>query len=452
MKISDNIHKLESGEFDEQEKKVFDLVLKACNKFSPPVIARVAGGWVRDRILGKASNDIDLAIEGAKCTNFGELLLKEAGIENEKNKMVVIAANPEMSKYMETVRVCLFPKFWIDICNLRPADLNANEGGTAKTDADRRDITINALFFNINTRKVEDLVGGISDIENKLIRTPVDPILTFSEDPLRLVRVIRFAAKYGFHIDQSIFDSIPQVKEKFQNNVTRERITAELLKMFETTTTAKIATDLIFKSTLFTPIFNPENLFQINEETSFQRIQIALSRCNSNEKVFDIFLSAAYYDLPSLGKMADPLKPTKKIDPIEYVVVRQIKIPVKNADFISALIKSEKTVETLKNNLNRLSVGHWIRQIKKEWPLTKCLIFDDNTLQFFDNVLVKFVNDEKMEELIDMKPLFNGRQLADLHNISPGPQLKQYVEQLADWQIMNPNGKPEEYKAHIKVK
>ena len=366
--------------------------------------------------------------------------------------MAIFAANPEMSKHMETARVCIFPKFWVDICNLRPAKIDSDEEGTAETDAKRRDFTINALFFNINTSKVEDFVGGVKDLESKIIRTPVDPAITFGEDPLRIVRGIRFAAKYGFQLHQSIIDSIHQVKEKFENNITRERITTELLKAFGSISSSKIAIDLIFKSALFTSIFNPANELPITEDLAFKRTQIALNRCDSDEKAFDVLLSAIYFDLPSLGNLTDPLKPKKKIDPIEFVIVRQMKISSKDSDFISHLLKSEKTIESLPNNLSRLSVGHWIREIKTNWKFTRCIIFDDNVLKFFDNELTKFINDEKMEDLIQMKPLFNGVQLAKKHNIKPGPELKQYINQLTDWQIMNPNGKAEDYEAYIQNK
>lgn len=452
MTILENIHKLESGDVSEKEKEVFNIVLKACKQFPNPVIARVAGGWVRDKAIGKPSDDIDLAIEGTNIQDFGKALLKESGVDEKKEKMAVFNANPEMSKHMDVVRVCIFPKFWIDICSLRPDEIDSTKEGTAESDAKRRDFTINALFFNINTSKVEDFVGGIQDLENKIIRTPVDPKITFGEDPLRVIRGIRFAAKYGFKMDQSTLDSIPLAKEKFENNVTKERVSTELFKAFKSVQSSKIAVDLIFRSTLFTSIFNPGIEFQIDEQITFKRTQTVLSRCDSDEKVFDIILSAIYFDLPALGFITDPLKPKKKIDPIEYIIVRRMKISAKDSDFISHLIKSEKTVESLMNDLSRLSAGHWIREIKNDWKFTRCIIFDDKVLDFFDNVLVKFINDEKMEDLIQMKPLFDGRQLAEKHNVKPGPGLKQYVNQLIDWQIMNPNGKAEDYETYIQSK
>ena len=79
------------------------------------------------------------------------------------------------------------------------------EIGTPEEDARRRDITINSLFFNIKTNQVEDFCGnGIEDLKNSFIRTPINPLITFRDDPLRILRVIRFAVRYQFTIDESI--------------------------------------------------------------------------------------------------------------------------------------------------------------------------------------------------------------------------------------------------------
>ncbi len=81
----------------------------------------------------------------------------------------------------------------------------SQEIGSTEQDASRRDITINALFYNIKSNKVEDFLGnGILDLKNSLIRTPIDPRITFNDDPLRILRVIRFAVRFQFQIDPLI--------------------------------------------------------------------------------------------------------------------------------------------------------------------------------------------------------------------------------------------------------
>lgn len=75
------------------------------------------------------------------------------------------------------------------------------EFGTAQEDALRRDATVNALFYNIHNRVIEDFTTGLSDMAAKLIRTPLEPLQTFTDDPLRVLRLVRFASRLGFAID-----------------------------------------------------------------------------------------------------------------------------------------------------------------------------------------------------------------------------------------------------------
>jgi tRNA nucleotidyltransferase (CCA-adding enzyme) len=83
--------------------------------------------------------------------------------------------------------------------------------GTPKEDAERRDLTINSLFYNLHTESVEDFTGkGVDDIENGIIRTPLDPMTTFLDDPLRVLRAVRFAARLDFKIT-------PEVKAAMMN-------------------------------------------------------------------------------------------------------------------------------------------------------------------------------------------------------------------------------------------
>ncbi|OHT04793.1 putative CCA tRNA nucleotidyltransferase 1 [Tritrichomonas foetus] len=453
--IPENIQRLESGEsITDFERNLFNIILETCSIFQQNFqinpIVRVAGGWVRDRILGKESSDIDLAVENVGCRDFAEELRKHT---NSKSKIAIIEANAEMSKHMETVRVCLFHDFWLDICGLRPADYNAiNTFGTPQEDAQRRDFTINALFYNINSGKIEDFVNGINDLQNCILRTPVDPKITFTEDPLRIIRGFRFAAKYGLTFDHDLFQTIPLMREMLEQKVAKERISAELIKSFESSSPLQII-EMIIRSGLFSSVFNPSHSFPINEEVTFQRIQIALSRIENTENtdsILVILLAAIYYDLSQLPPMVDPMKPKKKIDPIEFIVTREMKISLKISYDVSLLLKSENILKTFPNQLDRLSVAHWIRIIGENWRSTRCIIFDDNLLYFFDGELTQFINDQNLIDTISMKPLFNGKELAAVHNIRPGPHLGKLVEQLFNWQVMNPQATQNDYIEFVK--
>lgn len=106
--------------------------------------------------------------------------------------------------------------------------------GTPLEDAYRRDLTINSLFYNVNTGTVEDFtMRGISDLHDRLVRTPLPAIETFREDPLRLLRAVRFATRFDCSIDPSIFEAarIPEIEHFLSIKVSRERIGIEFLKM-----------------------------------------------------------------------------------------------------------------------------------------------------------------------------------------------------------------------------
>lgn len=103
-------------------------------------------------------------------------------------------------------------------------------------DAFRRDITINSLFYNIHTQQVEDFTGkGLADLQGGIIRTPLAPRETFLDDPLRILRVIRFASRFNYRIEPSIFEAAvdPQVRMALHDKVSKERIWTELDKMIQ---------------------------------------------------------------------------------------------------------------------------------------------------------------------------------------------------------------------------
>jgi tRNA nucleotidyltransferase (CCA-adding enzyme) len=211
---------------------------------------RFAGGWVRDKLLGIQSHDIDTAINAMTGYSFS-LKMKEflehpnnlkkhsLGTEDVGN-LHKIAANPEKSKHLETVTTKVLG-FDVDFVNLRKetySDDSRNpqvEFGSAQEDALRRDATVNALFYNLHTNKVEDFAGGLSDLHSRLIRTPLEPFQTFMDDPLRVLRLIRFASRLGFsiHADSEACMGNASVRSALKSKISRERVGIELEKMFK---------------------------------------------------------------------------------------------------------------------------------------------------------------------------------------------------------------------------
>ncbi len=234
----------------------------------------------RRQLLNKSCTDIDIALNDTFGTAFAQRA--EAAFPAYRaahphdvpatgmHHFATIAANPDKSKHLETATVRIFD-FDVDFVNLRSEDYAADsripamQFGTPLQDALRRDLTINALFYNINDGVVEDLTGtGLADLQNGFIRTPLEPRTTFIDDPLRVMRAIRFGTRFQYRFDDALVAAarLPDVKEALQTKVSRERIGQELYGIFAQAARPLAALhvaadwnvfDVIFRSTLWTP-------------------------------------------------------------------------------------------------------------------------------------------------------------------------------------------------------
>jgi len=221
------------------EQQIFSLLLEVNTSYRLGCTLRVAGGWVRDKLLGICADqiDLDIALDNMLGREFAERVdafLAERG--QKQGSVHVIRVNPAQSKHLETARMRLFDH-WIDFVNLRKESYAADSRipsmaiGTPEEDAFRRDLTINTLFYNINTKQVEDWTRmGLTDLAAGLIRTPLPPLTTFLEDPLRALRAVRFASRFGFTVVPEVLEaaSSPRVREALLSKVSRERIATEL--------------------------------------------------------------------------------------------------------------------------------------------------------------------------------------------------------------------------------
>ena len=210
---------------------------------------RFTGGWVRDKLLGESSHDIDVGIDNMTGYQFAILLdkyIKRPETMMERREEVLgslarIEANPEKSKHLETTKIKLLG-VEIDLVNLRKEAYAEDsrtptmEFGTPKEDAMRRDATINALFYNLETGQVEDFTKrGLEDMKRKLIKTPLDPLQTFEDDPLRVLRCIRFASRLEYQIAREDETSMSdqRIKAALRLKISRERIGVEVTKMLK---------------------------------------------------------------------------------------------------------------------------------------------------------------------------------------------------------------------------
>jgi tRNA nucleotidyltransferase/poly(A) polymerase len=259
------LRKLSSIRLSEQEDKIFNALLEASEAMGKGTILRAAGGWVRDKLLGNDSCDIDIALDNVPGDEFAQFLHKRENSRGVMSSIGVVKENPEQSKHIRTASF-RFHGLDLDINNLRSETYTEHsripEIQFAKhpsEDALRRDFTINALYYNLNTREVEDFTGtGLTDLEKGIIRTPLPASRTFVDDPLRVLRAIRFATRFGFRLDDEVVDAFANegVRTGLMNKVSRERVSIEISKMMRNEN-AFAAVELLRKSGLIRLILTP---------------------------------------------------------------------------------------------------------------------------------------------------------------------------------------------------
>ena len=195
------------------ERQIFDFLVKAKNNIpnAAGVEMRVCGGWVRDKLFGEESDDIDISISSMSGIEFARLLQQYAdanGIEGvSKSYAVSLEKSSESSKEdtnpdLMVGGIKVFGQK-IEFVPMRTETYTAESRqpiirrtDSVEEDVVRRDLTINALYYNIETGQVEDYVSGLEDLESMTLRTPLEPEKTFQDDPLRMLRVLRFYSRF----------------------------------------------------------------------------------------------------------------------------------------------------------------------------------------------------------------------------------------------------------------
>lgn len=234
----------------DREEAVFKHIAAAAAEIGVPVY--LIGGFVRDKIIGRPTKDADIV-----CLGDG-IALAHAVADRFRPRPTVA-----FFKNFGTAQIKL-PDIEIEFVGARKESYRADsrkpevEAGTLKDDQDRRDFTINALAISLNKEdygKLLDPFSGQLDIRYKLIQTPLEPSRTFSDDPLRMMRAIRFATQLDFTIDQKTFQAIRDNANRIRI-VSQERITDELNKIMLSKKPSK-GWDLLSQSGLLSIIFPP---------------------------------------------------------------------------------------------------------------------------------------------------------------------------------------------------
>ncbi len=378
----------------EEEQKIFQTLLTANQLYHLGTTFRVAGGWVRDKVLGKQSDDLDIALDNMTGRKLEGILL-QMGPKYGVGKSYTVDANVEKSKHLETTAIEIWGRK-IDFVNLRSESYGDSrvptmEMGTPEVDAQRRDLTINSLFYNVNAGQIEDYVGGLQDLKTMTLRTPLDPRKTFMDDPLRMPRLLRFFSRYpGSTIAPEAMQamSLPEVQQAYMQKVSPERSGPEILKLMAGAKPAD-ALQVLFDTGLDKAMFNvPEtqNLLDLRMDQRnshhkhnlldhtllvVRNLHEMLRRENAPEPMrVKMLLAALFHDY---GKAHPEIGQPKAKNPAEYSyighedksaeiaesIMRSIAIPEADRKFVNKVI--ELHMKPHGNSWSPKTIGRFMR-------------------------------------------------------------------------------------------
>ncbi|KAH6614117.1 tRNA nucleotidyltransferase [Boeremia exigua] len=498
---------------DEQPASKATAVEAPADLANEKVILRWTGGWVRDKLLGVGSHDIDVAINKMTGEHFGLKLQEYLEIpgnaekhgllekseksdklsSKDKAKKIApglhkIEANPEKSKNLETATTNIMG-IDLDLVNLRKEiynEISRNpqmEFGTAEEDAVRRDATVNAMFFNLHTCQVEDYTGqGFDDMAAKIIRTPLEPVQTFKDDPLRVLRLIRFASRLDYTIEPETEKAManPQIQDVLKIKISRERVGIELEKMLKGPR-PRMALELINRFALYKTVFTdptrelpaePDtNLFQ----PAFEFVDSVVRGSSKDSAIIDNLVRNAdeqylawicatvmpWADAPTVPHQ----KPLQRPYFSAYLVAREgFKAPNKVCDVIAASLSNGDEIRNLiaqcarslqrpdkidptTDATARDTLGMAIRRWGSTWRtqvlfnLTYEVVIGNQSQDQLVRSYSSFLSHLAMHRILDadtFKPLLKGTDLAKALSIKPGPWMKDALDVVMAWQLRNP--------------
>lgn len=462
---------------DNVEEKIKRILLQFSKEFAkngnPSVTLRFTGGWVRDKLLKRPSHDIDVAIDKATGEHFAKDLhaymiklgLDEIGVHK-------IASNPDKSKHLETAttRICGLD---VDFVNLRSEEYVTNSRiphvtfGTPLQDALRRDATLNALFYNLSTDKIEDFTNrGLDDLKNGILRTPLNPCETFADDPLRVLRFLRFVGQLGFEIAH---ETLPAMNAEFVGDlllqkVSAERVGLEMTKLLTSEYPCK-AMSYLLDLGLGPYVFSVPEILRQNSVSTGKLEVLTSENLQSHLRTFSsvydndavMRLSAQQKCILWLAVLLQDLRfesRGKEDSPVSHILKNSLKMSNAVKECVLIMLRSSSAFDNLQTKGNsRQALGLYVRNVGPEWELS--VLFNMVRLQEKDEPLIKARNimadieSLQLAEAYKLKPLVNGKHLAQLLNRKPGAWLAPMLQKAVEYQLANPHCTIADVEAHL---
>lgn len=416
------------------------------------VQAFVVGGYVRDILLKRASKDIDFVCVGSGI----ELAEKVAEALGPKVRVNIY-------KNFGTAQIST-EDFTLEFVGARRESYRAEsrkpivEDGTLADDQKRRDFTINALAISLNDKSFGDLIDpfdGVTDLKNKLIKTPQDPAITFSDDPLRMMRAVRFASQLNFDIDADTFQAIVDQKDRLKI-VSHERITDELNKVI-LSPVPSYGFKLLFQSGLLKEFFPEMVLLQgveyvggnAHKDNFYHTLQVL---DNVSKVSDDLWLRWA-------AILHDIAKPqTKRYDKVHGFtfhghedkgarmvpgIFRRMKLPMNDRmEFVQKLVRMHLRPIPLSKEVTDSAIRRLLFEagddIDALMKLCRADITSKNNdkvnryLNNFDVVERKMAEVEAKDNLRNFQPPVTGDEIIAMFNIPPGRIIGEIKEQIKE--------------------
>eukprot|EP00792_Barthelona_sp_PAP020_P013814 TRINITY_DN9345_c0_g1_i1.p1 TRINITY_DN9345_c0_g1~~TRINITY_DN9345_c0_g1_i1.p1 ORF type:complete len:473 (+),score=120.43 TRINITY_DN9345_c0_g1_i1:209-1420(+) len=363
----------------------------------------------------------------------------------------IIKDNPEQGKHLETIKVKILD-LEIDLCNLRGCEYsNDNKFGTPEEDAFKRDFSMNSLFYNINQNKLEDFTNlGLIDLFLGVIRTPLQPKITFTDDPLRILRAIRFACRFSFRFDYDLMKAAqdPSIHLLFTSNVSRERIGVELQEIFENNVSFGMNSIISFK--LFNEVFAYQN-GQVCYDFSpyFKAIQESLkkfliySEKFQNIDKFKGILALIYSFINDYLEVVSVPNTSKKMSKCSAFAMTSLKYSTNVNQSITILLNGIEgflnILPLCKNHseANVIGIAEWIIQCGELWE-TVLLLASSKKMAAIEEIefFMELVEMLRLREAYNIKPLVTGKMLIDM-GFKPGKDMGNILKKILNYQFIH---------------
>jgi tRNA nucleotidyltransferase/poly(A) polymerase len=415
----------------------------------------IAGGWVRDKVMGNESKDIDIVVE---LPNGGVKLAEFLTDKLNGTNVVIFSRFGTAQIVLDDIDVefVMTRKEEYDGITRKPIVTF----GTIIDDVMRRDFTINSLLYNIITEEILDLTGkGLDDIHNKIVKTTGEPNFIFNQDPLRLMRAVRFAARFNFKIELNTLTAIVN-NWILLNKISKERIQEELIKILGSKNPVEGIKLLI--DTHLIDVFLPEIYTCIGVKQNEHHTKDVLNH------IFDVIENikpTALHRLTAL--LHDIAKPICKS--ITETGIHFYDHHIKSADITQRVMTDlkfsnediELVTSTVKNHMIFMNPDSRNKKIIRRWRMK----LGETKFNFLLDLMeadIKSCTEVKnwVEEIRQMQIIetpivklpVDGNDIMTLFNIKPGPKVKEIKDKVIDWVCEEPEITREEIIKELKIK